>query len=158
DRRRPERVGMGWTRDGVASYASAAQAPFLRGPALSAFLQNHPLPLHFVRDIVFDVTLVLVCFAFTTYIAMVRVRRPAWPAAGRPRWRWLLIAGIGVFVPPVGAVTGIVWRARIQPELLAHSPGPAAGGDPYRLFGAASTFTGRAARVAVASIAAITVI
>jgi hypothetical protein len=117
---------------------------------VSAFLQDHPLPPHFFAHVVFDVTLVLVWFAFTTYLAIVRVDRQAWRAAGRSRRRWLVTAGIGVFVPPAGAVTSIVWRAKVQPTLSAVPR------DPYRLFGAASTFTGRAVRVVIAGIAAIT--
>jgi hypothetical protein len=125
---------------------------------VSAYLQNHPLPPYRLFDVAFTVTVALVVFAVTTYIAIARIDRQAWPATGRSRGHWLVIAGIGVLVPPAGAVTSIVWRAKIQPKLLAHSNPPAVVRDPYRLFGAASTFTGRSVRVIGYSIAMFSIV
>lgn len=125
---------------------------------MSAFLANHPLPPRFIANTVAIAILLLAAFAVTTLAAILRVDREAWPSAGHSRRRWVAIGIGGLVVLPISAATSVVWRARVQPTLLAASEKASAVRDPYGLFGALTTFKGRAARVAIAVIAAFSII
>ena len=125
---------------------------------MSAFLANHPLPPRFIANTVGIAILLLAAFAVTTLAAILRVDREAWPAAGHSRRRWVAIGVGGLVVLPVGAATSVVWRAKVRPAVLAASSKASAVRDPYRLFGAVTTFKGRAGRVAIAVIAAFSII
>jgi len=125
--------------------------------AVSAFFANHPLPAHFIANTASIGLVLSAALAITTLIAILRADQQAWTLAGHSRRRWVVIAVAGLAVLPVAAVTSLVWRARIQPKLLAASSPPAGLPDPSRLFAAVTTFKGRAVRTAIAVIAMLSV-